>query len=64
MLAGKKAFEEALNAIKFLEWLKKFGPAKNILGPVEGQGIIFLGERPLMMSEFRGDEGSKIVRHH
>ena len=23
----------------FLDWLKKFGPAQNILGPVKGQGI-------------------------
>ena len=37
--ASTKAFEEALNAVKFLGWLKKFGPAKNILGPVKGQGI-------------------------
>ena len=37
--AGAKVIEEALNAIKFLEWLKKFGPAQNILGPVKGQGI-------------------------
>ena len=31
-------FEEALNAVKILGWLKKFGPAQNILGPVKGQG--------------------------
>ena len=37
--AGTKFFEEALNAIKFLDWLKKFGPAQNIFGPVKGQGI-------------------------
>ena len=36
---AKKVFEEALNAVKFLGWLKKFGPAQNILGPVKGQGI-------------------------
>ena len=24
---------------QFLGWLKKFGPAQNILGPVKGQGI-------------------------
>ena len=35
----KKVFEEALNAIKFLDWLKTFGPAQNILGLVKGQGI-------------------------
>ena len=32
--ADTKVFEEALNAIKFLGWLKKFGLAQNILGPV------------------------------
>ena len=37
--AGTKVFEEALNAVKFLGWLKKFGPAQNILRPVKGQGI-------------------------
>ena len=37
--AGTKVFEEALNAVKFLGWLKKFGPAQNILGPVKVQGI-------------------------
>ena len=39
MCAGKKGFEEALNAAKFLGCQKKFGPAQNILGPVKGQGI-------------------------
>jgi len=34
-----KVFEEALNAVKFWDWLKKFGPAQNILGPVKGRGI-------------------------
>ena len=37
--ASTKVFEEALNAVKFLGWLKNFGPAQNILGPVKGQGI-------------------------
>ena len=36
---GTKVFEEALNAVKFRGWLKKFGMAQNILGPVKGQGI-------------------------
>ena len=36
---GKKVFDEAQNAVKILGWLKKFGPAQNILGPVKGQGI-------------------------
>ena len=36
--ARTKVFEEALNAVKFLGWLKKFGPAQNVLGPVKGQG--------------------------
>ena len=35
----KLVFEEALNAVKFLGWLKKIGPAQNILGPVKRQGI-------------------------
>ena len=34
-----QVFEEALNAVKFLGWHKKFGLAQNILGPVKGQGI-------------------------
>ena len=38
----KKFFEEALNAVKHLGWLKKFGPAQNILGPVKGQVISYL----------------------
>ena len=37
--ASTKGFEEALNAVEFLGWLKKFGMAQNILGPVKGQGI-------------------------
>ena len=37
--AGTNVFEEALNAIKFWDWLKRFGPAQNILGPVKGHGI-------------------------
>ena len=37
--ASTKVFEEALNAVKFLGCLKKFGPAQNILGPVKGRGI-------------------------
>ena len=40
--AGTKGLEEALNAVKFLGWLKKFGPPQNILGPVKGQGITVL----------------------
>ena len=37
--AGIKVLGKALNAVKFLGWLKKFGPAQNIVGPVKGQGI-------------------------
>ena len=37
--AGRNIFKEAQNAVKFLDWLKKFRPALNILGPVKGQGI-------------------------
>ena len=35
--ANTQVFEEAPNAVKFLDWLKKFGPAQNILGSVKGQ---------------------------
>ena len=38
--AGTKVFEEALNAVKVLGWLKKFGSAQNILGTLKGQGIM------------------------
>ena len=37
-MQAQKVFEEALNAVKFLGWLKKFGPAQNIFRPVKGQG--------------------------
>ena len=37
--ACTKSLGEALNAVKFLGWLKKFGPAQDILGLVQGQGI-------------------------
>ena len=40
--AGTKVVEEALNAVKFLGCLKKFGPAQNILRPIKGQGIRIL----------------------
>ena len=40
--AGTQVFEEALNAVKFLGWLKKFGLPQNILGPVKGQGTSVL----------------------
>ena len=48
--AGTKVFEEALNAFKFLGWLKKFGPAQNILGPVKGQGIILQYETEIAIN--------------
>ena len=37
--ARTKVFEKALNPVKFLDWLKNFGPAQNILGPLKGRGI-------------------------
>ena len=43
--AGTNVFEEALTAVKFLGWLKKFGPAQNILGPVKGQGISLFADK-------------------
>jgi len=36
-----KVFKEALNVVKFWDWLKKFVPAQNILGPVKGRGISY-----------------------
>jgi hypothetical protein len=47
-----KFFEEALNAFKFLGWLKKFGLAQNILGPVKGQGTRQLTKFPFVISIF------------
>ena len=38
-LNGTKVFEKALNAIKFLDSLKRFRVAQNILELVEGQGM-------------------------
>ena len=35
----KLFFVPAINAVKFLGWLEKFGPAQNILGPVKGKGM-------------------------
>jgi hypothetical protein len=37
--AGTKVLEKALHEVKCLGWLKQFGPAQIILGPVKGQGI-------------------------
>ena len=37
--AVPKVFEVALNAVKFLGWLKKLWLVQNILRPVKGQGI-------------------------
>ena len=37
---AQKGFEEAISALKFLGWLKKLGPAQNILGLVKGQALI------------------------
>jgi hypothetical protein len=31
--------KDYLHSVKFLGWLKKFGQAQNILGPVKGQGM-------------------------
>jgi hypothetical protein len=52
-LCWHKSFEEALNAFKFLGWLKKFGLAQNILGPVNGQGRkLLLGENKIKVLIF------------
>ena len=39
-----------LNVITFLDWLYKFGLAKNILEPVEGQGISFFGTENVLFT--------------
>ena len=45
-----------LNTVKFLDWLKKFGPAQNILQPVKGQGIsassktFVLAHKPILLN--------------
>ena len=48
MPAQRLVFEDA---IKCLDWLKKFGPAHNILGPVEGQGITTLGFGAILVTK-------------
>ena len=35
-----KVFEEAINVVKFMGWLKKFGLTQNIFEPVKRQGKI------------------------
>ena len=50
--ASTKVIEEALNAVKFLGWLKIFGKAQNILGPVKGQGIIWFQKGLVLMLIF------------
>ena len=39
LLNANHLFVWLQNVNKFFVWRKKFGPAKNILGPVKGQGI-------------------------
>ena len=43
----------------FLGWLKKFGPAQNILGPVKGQGINFQIPEP-----YSNQRGGADAAHH
>jgi hypothetical protein len=50
LCAGTKVFEAALNAVKFLGWLKQFGPAQNNMGSAKGQGI-YLSE-PICLIHF------------
>ena len=38
----QSAYEEALNTVKFLNWLKKIRLAQNILEPVQEQDISIL----------------------
>ena len=51
--AGTKVFD----AVKFLGWLKKFGLAQNILGPVKGPGI-----SPAL--KFLGPVEGQVIRQH
>ena len=44
-LSGTKCLWLAQYVTKFLGWLKTFGPAQNILGPVKGQGISVIGSQ-------------------
>ena len=37
--SGTKNFGLAQYVTQFLVWLKKFGPAQNVFGPLKGQGI-------------------------
>ena len=53
--AGTKLFGVALNAIQFLILHKIFGPAQNILGLVEGQGLsiwLFIGDFQLKLAAY------------
>ena len=59
--AGSKVFEKALNAVKFLGWLKTFGQAQNILGPVKGQGIIVIKSILYLMCLSTSSKSSRVV---
>jgi hypothetical protein len=41
---GTKCLGLAQNVYKFYDRLKKFGPAQNVMGPVEGRGITLQSE--------------------
>ena len=49
-------------ASKFLGWLKKFGPAQNIFGPVKGQGINIKTESSFLYVNFLAHSLSMIVK--
>ena len=51
---------------KFLGWLKKFGPAQNILGPVKGQGISHQNSSPKFVTKISHQNSSPFVSkiHH
>ena len=59
--AGTKVFEEALNAVKFLGWLKKFGPVQNILEPVKEQGINNVKLTVKILSIYAAQQTKKIA---
>ena len=57
----EQKFEGALNAFKFLGWLKKFEPAQNFLGPVKNKALGCLGScmqphKPVIVYNFEQNQ--------
>ena len=57
-LSGTKCLWLPQYVNKFLVWHKKFGPAKNILGPVKGQGMWL--KKLLVLTKKKSNESSQI----